>query len=99
MYHDRVSERHQLIYLWQSWGVVVQEEASIWRHKEVNVVTPVFLVRHVCRHVMSLQTEHLQWAAGELVPISSSLWARGRVHPGQIVSPSQGNTHTTMHTL
>ncbi|MED6237583.1 hypothetical protein ATANTOWER_028440 [Ataeniobius toweri] len=32
---------------------------------------------------------------GELVPISSSLWARGRVHPGQVASPSQGNTQTT----
>ncbi|MED6244657.1 hypothetical protein ATANTOWER_020117 [Ataeniobius toweri] len=30
----------------------------------------------------------------ELVPISSSLWARGGVHPGQVASPSQGNTET-----
>ncbi|MED6255931.1 hypothetical protein ATANTOWER_017068, partial [Ataeniobius toweri] len=28
----------------------------------------------------------------ELVPISSALWARGKVHPGQVASPSQGNT-------
>ncbi|MEQ2285138.1 hypothetical protein AMECASPLE_028781 [Ameca splendens] len=40
-----------------------------------------------------------KWVAGELVPISSSLWARGRVHPGQVASPSQGNTQTTTHTL
>ncbi|MEQ2226110.1 hypothetical protein ILYODFUR_024258 [Ilyodon furcidens] len=40
-----------------------------------------------------------QWVMGKLVPISSSLWARGRVHPGQVASPSQGNTQTTMHTL
>ncbi|MEQ2250257.1 hypothetical protein ILYODFUR_038081 [Ilyodon furcidens] len=31
--------------------------------------------------------------------VSSSLWARGRVHPGQVASPSQGNTQTTTHTL
>ncbi|MEQ2193993.1 hypothetical protein XENOCAPTIV_020348 [Xenoophorus captivus] len=36
---------------------------------------------------------------GKLVPISSSLWAGGRGHPGQIASPSQGNTQTTKHTL
>ncbi|MEQ2282823.1 hypothetical protein AMECASPLE_004769 [Ameca splendens] len=36
---------------------------------------------------------------GKLVPISSSLWVRGRVHPGQVASPSQGNTQTTMHTF
>ncbi|MEQ2296220.1 hypothetical protein AMECASPLE_022704 [Ameca splendens] len=30
--------------------------------------------------------------AGDLVPISSSLRARGGVHPGQVTSPSQGNT-------
>ncbi|MEQ2175368.1 hypothetical protein GOODEAATRI_017290 [Goodea atripinnis] len=36
---------------------------------------------------------------GDLVRISSSLWARGRVHHGQVASPSQGNTQTTMHTL
>ncbi|MEQ2280019.1 hypothetical protein AMECASPLE_015232 [Ameca splendens] len=35
----------------------------------------------------------------QLVPISSSLWVRGGVHPGQIASPSQGNTQTTKHTL
>ncbi|MEQ2206210.1 hypothetical protein XENOCAPTIV_025708 [Xenoophorus captivus] len=35
---------------------------------------------------------------GELVPISSSLRARGGVCPGQVASPSQGNTQTTMHT-
>ncbi|MEQ2295716.1 hypothetical protein AMECASPLE_017348, partial [Ameca splendens] len=29
---------------------------------------------------------------GKLVPISSSLWAGGVVHPGQVTSPSQGNT-------
>ncbi|MEQ2280675.1 hypothetical protein AMECASPLE_022339 [Ameca splendens] len=40
-----------------------------------------------------------EWVAGELVPISSSLWARGRVHPGQVASPSQGNTQTTKDTL
>ncbi|MEQ2222448.1 hypothetical protein ILYODFUR_026555 [Ilyodon furcidens] len=31
---------------------------------------------------------------GELMRISSSLWARGRVHPGQVASPSRGNTGT-----
>ncbi|MEQ2311145.1 hypothetical protein AMECASPLE_016610 [Ameca splendens] len=31
---------------------------------------------------------------GELVPISSSLWVRGNVHPGQVASQSQGNTET-----
>ncbi|MEQ2223456.1 hypothetical protein ILYODFUR_036893 [Ilyodon furcidens] len=45
------------------------------------------------------QRSTAQWVAGELVPISSSLWPRGRVHPGQVASPSQGNTQTTMHTL
>ncbi|KAK5601247.1 hypothetical protein CRENBAI_002310 [Crenichthys baileyi] len=34
-----------------------------------------------------------------LVPISSSLWAGGRVQHGQVASPSQGNTQTTTHTL
>ncbi|MEQ2316877.1 hypothetical protein AMECASPLE_036908 [Ameca splendens] len=38
-------------------------------------------------------------ASSIVVPISSSLWARGGVHPGQVISPSQGNTQTTMHTL
>ncbi|MEQ2255378.1 Voltage-dependent calcium channel subunit alpha-2/delta-3 [Ilyodon furcidens] len=41
----------------------------------------------------------IAWVAGKLVPISSSLWARGGVHPGQVASPSQGNTQTTIHTL
>ncbi|MEQ2226923.1 hypothetical protein ILYODFUR_032374 [Ilyodon furcidens] len=36
---------------------------------------------------------------GKLVPISSSLWAGDGVHPGQVASPSLGNTQTTMHTL
>ncbi|MED6232784.1 hypothetical protein ATANTOWER_002422, partial [Ataeniobius toweri] len=36
---------------------------------------------------------------GELVPNTRSLWARGGVHPGQVTSPSQGNTQTTKHTL
>ncbi|MED6261189.1 hypothetical protein ATANTOWER_002092 [Ataeniobius toweri] len=36
---------------------------------------------------------HIQWVAGELVPISNSLWARGGVHPGQVASPSQGNKY------
>ncbi|MEQ2175512.1 hypothetical protein GOODEAATRI_018619 [Goodea atripinnis] len=36
----------------------------------------------------------LSWVAGELVLISSSLRARGGVHPGQVASPSQGNTET-----
>ncbi|MED6288913.1 hypothetical protein CHARACLAT_031064 [Characodon lateralis] len=31
---------------------------------------------------------------GELVPLSSSLQARGGVHPGQVAGPSQGNTET-----
>ncbi|MED6256954.1 hypothetical protein ATANTOWER_003065 [Ataeniobius toweri] len=31
---------------------------------------------------------------GELMRISRSLWARGRVHPGQVASPSRGNTGT-----
>ncbi|MEQ2294523.1 hypothetical protein AMECASPLE_004812 [Ameca splendens] len=39
------------------------------------------------------------WVTGKLVPISSSLLAGGGVHPGQVASPSQGNTQTTMHTL
>ncbi|MED6233454.1 hypothetical protein ATANTOWER_012025 [Ataeniobius toweri] len=57
-------------------------------------------------HVLScLQCKDLQsakklltnmWVAGKLVPISR---ARGRVHPGQVASPSQGNTQTTKHTL
>ncbi|MEQ2196209.1 hypothetical protein XENOCAPTIV_026592 [Xenoophorus captivus] len=33
-----------------------------------------------------------RWDAGKLLPISTSLWTGGRVHPGQVVSPSQGNT-------
>ncbi|MED6245805.1 hypothetical protein ATANTOWER_008457, partial [Ataeniobius toweri] len=33
-------------------------------------------------------------AAGKLVPIASSLRGRGGVHPGQVASPSQGNTET-----
>ncbi|MED6267063.1 hypothetical protein CHARACLAT_008356 [Characodon lateralis] len=40
-----------------------------------------------------------RWVVGKLVPISSSLRARGGVHPGQVASPSQGSTQTTMHTL
>ncbi|MEQ2226278.1 hypothetical protein ILYODFUR_025883 [Ilyodon furcidens] len=43
--------------------------------------------------------EWMKWVTGELVPISSSLWARGRVHPGQVASLPQGNTQTTMHTI
>ncbi|MED6294812.1 hypothetical protein CHARACLAT_024976, partial [Characodon lateralis] len=39
------------------------------------------------------------WVVGKLVPISSSLWVGGGVHPGQVASPSQGNTQTTIHTL
>ncbi|MEQ2316969.1 hypothetical protein AMECASPLE_037941, partial [Ameca splendens] len=35
-----------------------------------------------------------KWVTGELVPISCSLQARGRVQPGQVTSPSQGNTET-----
>ncbi|MEQ2283513.1 hypothetical protein AMECASPLE_012106 [Ameca splendens] len=34
------------------------------------------------------------WVTDELVPISSSLRARGRVHPGQVANPSQGKTET-----
>ncbi|MEQ2291779.1 hypothetical protein AMECASPLE_016446, partial [Ameca splendens] len=37
--------------------------------------------------------------AGRREPISSNLWARGRVHPGQVASPLQGNTQTPMHAL
>ncbi|MED6241687.1 hypothetical protein ATANTOWER_023963 [Ataeniobius toweri] len=40
----------------------------------------------------------MEWVVGKLVPISSSLWAGGRIHPGQVTSPSQGNTQATMHT-
>ncbi|MEQ2220325.1 hypothetical protein ILYODFUR_004295 [Ilyodon furcidens] len=32
--------------------------------------------------------------AGGLVPIFIGHWARGGVHPGQVVSPSQGNTES-----
>ncbi|MEQ2251822.1 hypothetical protein ILYODFUR_015176 [Ilyodon furcidens] len=39
-----------------------------------------------------------EWVTGKLVPISSSLWARGGVHPGQVTSPSQGNTNNHAHT-
>ncbi|MEQ2303379.1 hypothetical protein AMECASPLE_016234 [Ameca splendens] len=42
---------------------------------------------------------YTQWVVGKLVPISNSLWAGGGVHPGQVGSPSRGNTQTTMHTL
>ncbi|MEQ2196380.1 hypothetical protein XENOCAPTIV_023255 [Xenoophorus captivus] len=31
------------------------------------------------------------WVTGKLVPISSSLWAGGGVHPGQVARPSQGS--------
>ncbi|MEQ2226409.1 hypothetical protein ILYODFUR_027176 [Ilyodon furcidens] len=41
---------------------------------------------------------HLKWVPGKLEPISSSLWAGGGVHPGQVASPSQGNTQPTNHT-
>ncbi|MED6258430.1 hypothetical protein ATANTOWER_007315 [Ataeniobius toweri] len=37
-----------------------------------------------------LHGEEDQWVTGKLVPISSSLRARGRVHPGQVASPSHG---------
>ncbi|MEQ2237991.1 hypothetical protein ILYODFUR_028769 [Ilyodon furcidens] len=47
----------------------------------------------------SFSTAYSILGRGELVPISSSLWARGRVHPGHIASPLQGNSQTTMHTL
>ncbi|MEQ2267335.1 hypothetical protein XENORESO_004558 [Xenotaenia resolanae] len=43
--------------------------------------------------------EVIQWVVEKLVPFSSSLWAGGGVHPGQVDSPSQGNTQATMHTL
>ncbi|MEQ2256432.1 hypothetical protein ILYODFUR_024129 [Ilyodon furcidens] len=36
----------------------------------------------------------LHWVVRKLVPISSSLWAGGGVHPGQVAIPSQGNTDT-----
>ncbi|MEQ2229599.1 hypothetical protein ILYODFUR_020500 [Ilyodon furcidens] len=49
--------------------------------------------------MMSILNRFKTWVTGELVPISSSLWAKGGVHPGQVASPSQGITHTTMHTL
>ncbi|MEQ2303988.1 hypothetical protein AMECASPLE_022416, partial [Ameca splendens] len=39
------------------------------------------------------------WVTGKLVPISRSLLAGGRVHPGQVASPLQGNTQTIKHTL
>ncbi|MEQ2283345.1 hypothetical protein AMECASPLE_010253 [Ameca splendens] len=29
-----------------------------------------------------------------MVPVSSGHWARGRVHPGQVSYPSQGNSET-----
>ncbi|MED6248326.1 hypothetical protein ATANTOWER_031591 [Ataeniobius toweri] len=38
--------------------------------------------------VPSLQGE--KWVTGELVPISSSLWVRGGVHPGQVAISSNG---------
>ncbi|MEQ2251082.1 hypothetical protein ILYODFUR_007339, partial [Ilyodon furcidens] len=34
---------------------------------------------------------------GELVPISSTILVRGGVHPGQVASPSQGNTQDKQH--
>ncbi|MED6274793.1 hypothetical protein CHARACLAT_020007 [Characodon lateralis] len=33
------------------------------------------------------------WVAGKLVPISSSLWARGRVHPGQVFGRRGGGAY------
>ncbi|MEQ2256237.1 hypothetical protein ILYODFUR_022283 [Ilyodon furcidens] len=36
----------------------------------------------------------VKWVAGELVPISSSLWARGGLHPGQVASLLQDNPDT-----
>ncbi|MEQ2287755.1 hypothetical protein AMECASPLE_015849 [Ameca splendens] len=56
-------------------------------------------LRPEARAAQQVPKKLLLWVTGELVPISSSLWARGRVHPGQVASPSQGNTQTTMHTL
>lgn len=32
------------------------------------------------------------WVVGELVPISSIHLVRGKVHPGNFTTPSQGNT-------
>ncbi|MEQ2295001.1 hypothetical protein AMECASPLE_009663 [Ameca splendens] len=40
-----------------------------------------------------------KWYTEELVLISSSLQARGGVHPGQVASPSQGNTETINWTV
>ncbi|MED6239776.1 hypothetical protein ATANTOWER_011019 [Ataeniobius toweri] len=54
---------------------------------------------HPSNAVERKSNQWIRWVTGKLVPISSSLWARGRVHPGQVASPSQGNTQTTMHTL
>ncbi|MEQ2316415.1 hypothetical protein AMECASPLE_032300 [Ameca splendens] len=39
-----------------------------------------------------------KWVMGKMVPICSSLWAGVGAHPGQVASPSQGNTQTTKHT-
>ncbi|MEQ2232603.1 hypothetical protein ILYODFUR_013140 [Ilyodon furcidens] len=36
----------------------------------------------------------VEWVTGEPVSFSSSLQARGGVHPGQVANPSQGNTET-----
>ncbi|MEQ2304833.1 hypothetical protein AMECASPLE_031473 [Ameca splendens] len=60
-----------------------------------------FTLKHSTTSVSRLSSTPLlpYWAAGKLVPISCCLRVGGGVHPGQVASPSQGNTQTTMHTL
>ncbi|MED6237294.1 hypothetical protein ATANTOWER_022183 [Ataeniobius toweri] len=55
-------------------------------------IFPDFAIRDSGRYIC-------KWVTGELVPISSSLWARGRVHPGQVASPSQGNIYSYSYSL
>ncbi|MEQ2235071.1 hypothetical protein ILYODFUR_037887 [Ilyodon furcidens] len=58
------------------------------------------------RKVSQVNTESGQvqhWPVQELcehwVTGKQEEWAGGGVHPGQVASPSQGNTQTTKHTL
>ncbi|MED6266722.1 hypothetical protein CHARACLAT_004906 [Characodon lateralis] len=48
----------------------------------------------VCFSYLPIQRQEEKMRHGGAAPIFSSLRARGRVHPGQVANPSEGNTET-----
>ncbi|MEQ2297274.1 hypothetical protein AMECASPLE_033169, partial [Ameca splendens] len=56
-----------------------------------TLLLPVYLLLKALDHLIILAHHYppssvSRWVTGELVPISSSLWAGGGVHPGQVRS-------------